>query len=112
MSYEARKKCLGDRMPKPGFEPKDIEAEYKRRERMTEPTRPVAEWEDHGTYEDRLVAIVYPRDSYFELSVLRDGKWEDVQGKGQDTEERAMAQAQTLANKSGLPHAVRVVLPK
>lgn len=92
------------------------DADQKRKERIPEPTRHVEHWvrDDGNTSESRLVAIVYPRDSYYVIDRLTEDGWvygDPFGPKNQDTEERAIAQAQSAANKTGQPHAVREVLP-
>lgn len=90
------------------------DAEQKRKERSPEPTRFRPEWtrDEGNTSESRVTTILYPRDSYYVIDGLEpDGIWYQLEGKGQDTQERAEAQAQTLANRTQRPHRVREVLP-
>lgn len=81
-------------------------------ERTTQPTLyPNAEWVAMpNETQERVVAIVYPRDSYFVVDRLSEEGWART-SKEQDTEERAIAQAQSAANASGQPHRVREILP-
>ncbi len=91
-----------------------IEANRRRKERSPEPTRGGQMWvrDEGNTSESRVTTILYPRDSYYVIDSLGvDASWYQLEGKGQDTQERAEAQAQTLANKTGRPHRVREVLP-
>lgn len=88
-----------------------MKEDYRRKELSPEPTRVKAEWENRDGYEERRVVIVYPRASQFIIDRLEPHGWvEVVPRKEQDTEERAIAQAQSLANSTGIPHSVREVI--
>lgn len=80
---------------------------------MTEPDSTFHPWEITDTQYTRQVGIAYPRISYyvFDRLVPNEGWVEDTQ-KWQEDYNRAIAIAQTLANRNNVPYRVREVVDR
>lgn len=69
------------------------------------------QWEAEGDSKyTRIVAMAYPRDNYFVLEVLKDGEWVEDSAKWQETFERALSAAQSLANRIKVPVRIKEVI--
>lgn len=93
-------------MPKPGSTPIH-DGKHIADTVSTPPTIQKGPWGKDDEGYNRIVAIAYPRKSYYVFDVLTPVGWARSTHKEQITEERALSAAQSVANSTGCP--VRIV---